>query len=44
MNRKYLILLLICMALIFYLSSIPYLGIKGLGEIENQISRKFIHV
>jgi VanZ family protein len=29
---------------IFYLSSIPYLGIKGLDEIANQISRKSIHV
>ena len=44
MNRKYLTLLLMWMALIFYLSSIPYLGIKGLDEIENQISRKSIHV
>ena len=44
MNRKYLTLLLMWIALIFYVSSIPYLGIKGLDEIANQISRKSIHV
>ena len=44
MNRKYLTLLLMWMVLIFYVSSIPYLGIKGLDEIANQISRKSIHV
>ena len=44
MNYRYLILLVLWMALIFCLSSIPHLGIEGLGEIENQISRKSIHV
>jgi VanZ family protein len=32
------------MGLIFCLSSIPHLGIEGLGEIENQVSRKSIHI
>jgi len=44
MNYRYLALAVLWMALIFYLSSIPYLGIKGLDEIANQISRKSIHV
>ena len=44
MNYRYLSLAVLWMGLIFCLSSIPHLGIEGLGEIENQISRKSVHV
>lgn len=43
MNYRYLALLLLWMALIFYLSSIPSLGF-GLEKTQEQVIRKSIHV
>ena len=43
MNYRYVTLVVLWMGLIFCLSSIPSLGF-GLGGIQEQISRKSIHV
>ena len=43
MNYRYLALVVLWMGLIFCLSSIPSLGF-GLGGIQEQISRKSVHV
>jgi len=43
MNYKYLALLIVWMALIFYLSSIPHLSL-GFEEYEEQFYRKSVHI
>ena len=43
MNYRYLALVVLWMGLIFCLSNIPSLGF-GLGGIQEQISRKSVHV
>ena len=43
MNYKYLALLVVWMAFIFYLSSIPHLSF-GLEGSQEQFSRKLVHV
>ena len=43
MNYKYLILVVLWMAFIFCLSSIPYLG-HGIGGYQVQFPREFAHI